>query len=298
MKYDIFISYRREGGKEFARSIKYELESKGYSVFLDFDELTDGVFDERILEAIKEAPVFLFILSQHSLDRCVNEDDWVRREIEYAYSLDKHIIPINKDGEFEGLPDNLPADLVEVFGRNQYSEIMVGQLFEASMKKMIKDRIAPVIRRPAGRMAGRIMMTVAAVAVVVVMVWLVIQNSKAGADVAHYEMLLDKAETVMLQEDSIMVADSCLKEANALSEKYEDTKFSDRFSDRGVRLESRLEHARDSFFVRNKNYAEFYMNKYMEGGDIEDKQNALHYLDKALALKNDVDLSSMRRILK
>ena len=149
MKYDIFISYRREGGKEFARSIKYELESKGYSVFLDFDELTDGVFDERILEAIKEAPVFLFILSQHSLERCVNEDDWVRREIEYAYSLDKHIIPINKDGEFEGLPDNLPADLVEVFGRNQYSEIMVGQLFEASMKKMIKDRIAPVIRRPA-----------------------------------------------------------------------------------------------------------------------------------------------------
>ena len=127
MKYDVFISYRREGGSEFARSVKAELERKNYSVFLDFDELKDGKFDERILEAIAEAPVFLFILSSHSLDRCVNEDDWVRKEIEHAYSLGKHIIPVNKDGDFGHLPEGLPEPLVTIFATNQYSDIMVGQ---------------------------------------------------------------------------------------------------------------------------------------------------------------------------
>jgi len=77
--YDIFISYRREGGKNYARVIKPELEKRGYSVFLDFDELKDGKFDQRILDAIDDAPVFMLILSKGCLDRCVNEDDWVHQ---------------------------------------------------------------------------------------------------------------------------------------------------------------------------------------------------------------------------
>ena len=40
-KYDIFISYRREGGDKYARTIQQALE-KQYRVFLDFDELKDG----------------------------------------------------------------------------------------------------------------------------------------------------------------------------------------------------------------------------------------------------------------
>lgn len=81
MPYDIFISYRREGGRELARSLKSELERRGYRVFLDFDELNDGIFDRRIMEAIDAAPIFMVLLSPHALDRCVNADDWVRREI-------------------------------------------------------------------------------------------------------------------------------------------------------------------------------------------------------------------------
>ena len=70
-KYDIFISYRREGGDKYARTIQQALE-KQYRVFLDFDELKDGVFDQRIIDAITESPVFLLILSRGALDRCVN----------------------------------------------------------------------------------------------------------------------------------------------------------------------------------------------------------------------------------
>ena len=139
MKYDVFISYRRDGGGEFARSIKAELELRGYSVFLDFDELKDGVFDERILEAIESSPVFLFILSNGSLDRCMQEGDWVRKEVEHAYRHNRHIIPVNKDGAFVGIPEELPDILAEVFSRNQYSDIMLGQLFGSSIEKMVKD---------------------------------------------------------------------------------------------------------------------------------------------------------------
>lgn len=298
MKYDVFISYRRDGGKEFARSIKSELERKGYSVFLDFDELTDGVFDERIMDSIKVSSVFLFILSPHSLDRCVNEDDWVRREIEYAYQLGKHIVPINKDGDFEGLPDNLPDALVEIFGRNQYSDIMVGQLFEASMNKMIKDRIAPIVKRPAAKKFGRYMTVALVLALIVTGGIFMNMNSKAHAAADRYDALLEHAEELMALEDSIKVAAECIDQAECLSGEYSDSKFSGLFGDRCAAARNRFEHVRDSMFTYNRNYADFYITRYREEGNVEDKSMALIYIDKALQIQDDKDLQTMRRILR
>ena len=145
-KYDIFISYRRDGGKEWARMLSLELERLGYSVFLDFDELKDGIFDKRIMNAIESAPIFMIILSPHSLDRCVNEDDWVRREIEYAISHSRHFVPINPDCTFTGFPEDLPDGLKNGLGLHQFSEIMMGQLFKESVEKMVRYRIAPIVR--------------------------------------------------------------------------------------------------------------------------------------------------------
>ena len=145
-KYDIFISYRRDGGKEWARMLSLELERLGYSVFLDFDELKDGIFDKRIMNAIESAPIFMVILSPHSLDRCVNEDDWVRREIEYAISHSRHFVPINPDCTFTGFPEDLPDGLKNGLGLHQFSEIMMGQLFKESVEKMVRYRIAPIVR--------------------------------------------------------------------------------------------------------------------------------------------------------
>lgn len=82
MNYDIFISYRRQGGAHYARILKAELEKRGYldRVFLDYDELKDGRFDRRIMSAIDSAPVFIFILLPGALERCADENDWVRYE--------------------------------------------------------------------------------------------------------------------------------------------------------------------------------------------------------------------------
>ena len=134
MAYDIFISYRRDGGKELARPLKSELELRGYRVFLDFDELKDGVFDRRIMEAIDAAPIFMVILSPHALDRCANADDWVRREIEYALEHDRHFIPIDPDRSFTGFPPDIPDTLKAGLGQHQFSQVMFEQLFKASSR--------------------------------------------------------------------------------------------------------------------------------------------------------------------
>lgn len=147
MDYEIFINYRREGGQEYARPLALELEKRGYRVFLDFDELKDGKFDKRIMEAIDSAPIFISILSPNCLERCVNADDWVRQEIEYAFEREKHIIPVNPDRLFDGFPETTPARLRQALGQHQFSEIMMGMLYKSSMDKMVEDRIVPILGR-------------------------------------------------------------------------------------------------------------------------------------------------------
>lgn len=151
MKYDIFISYRRTGGKEIARPLKQAFTSKGYKVFLDFDELKDGIFNDKIFDAINDTPIFMVVLSEHSLDRCLEEDDWVRKEIEYAISKSKHIIPINPDKQFKSFPEGLPKELIDNLGQHQFSVVDTEQLFEDSINKIIKDRIEPIIGRKSYR---------------------------------------------------------------------------------------------------------------------------------------------------
>ena len=144
-KYDVFISYRREGGKNIARLLKTELGLRGYHAFLDFDELKDGRFDKRIMDAIDAAPVFMFILSDHALDRCVDENDWVRKEIEYAMATERHIIPINPDKSFSDFPDYVPKNLKDGLGLHQFSQLLLDDLFNQTMDKLVTERLEPVL---------------------------------------------------------------------------------------------------------------------------------------------------------
>lgn len=144
-KYDMFISYRREGGKNIARLLKSELGQRGYHAFLDFDELKDGRFDKRIMDAIDAAPVFMFILSDHALDRCVDENDWVRKEIEYAMATERHIIPINPDKSFSDFPEYVPKNLKDGLGLHQFSQLLLDDLFNQTMDKLVAERLEPVL---------------------------------------------------------------------------------------------------------------------------------------------------------
>ena len=192
--YDIFISYRRDTGKEFARPIKLELEKNGYSVFLDFDGIRDGRINQKIKDAISSSPIFIVILSENALDRCTNEDDWVRQEIEYALALQKHIIPVNPDSSFTGFPENIPNQIVNGLGLHQYSEIQFGQLFEDSVRKMVRERIVPNIKRTNRR--KRLLWSISIFVIIALfLVWLVFYLKRTSyIDTSNLECIVVNGE--------------------------------------------------------------------------------------------------------
>lgn len=113
MKYDAFISYRRESGFLMAQVIRDRLKERGISCYLDLEEDRSGDFNEKLFSAIADSPNFILILPKNALARCKNERDWLRREIIAAVDGNKTIIPVMYDGfEWpkkwpEGIPEKI-----------------------------------------------------------------------------------------------------------------------------------------------------------------------------------------------
>ena len=141
MKYDVFISYRREDGAQYARIVQLILENSGFSVFLDYDELRDGNFSNKIESAIKSAPVFIMILTKKYLSRCWRRTDWVKREIALAISGGKKIIPIVPDNMPVHMPLFLDAGIKSVLRTEQYSHVDFGGRLKDDIDAIIKERI-------------------------------------------------------------------------------------------------------------------------------------------------------------
>lgn len=131
--YDVFISYRRDGGYEMARLIYEHLKFANLNTFFDVEELGSGPFNTKLYDIIENSLNFLLILSPSSLDRCQNEDDWVRLEIECAIKNNKNIIPIMMKN-FEW-PTTLPKS-IEIISKYNGLE-MSREYFDASIKKII-----------------------------------------------------------------------------------------------------------------------------------------------------------------
>ena len=137
MNYQIFISYRRDGGDAIAKLICEALKNKGYTVFYDYDSLKGGVFDSKILKSIDECQDVVLVLPKNALTRCKNENDWVRQEIRRALEKKKNIIPVMMD-KFE-FPKKLPADIQDVARYNGVRFSM--DFFESVIDKIIEEKI-------------------------------------------------------------------------------------------------------------------------------------------------------------
>lgn len=111
-KYQIFISYRRDGGADLAGRISDRLTALGYSVFLDVESMRSGKFNDQLYRAIEACNDFLLILPPNGLDRCANPEDWVRLEIAHALKCNRNIVPILARG-FE-FPETLPGDIDDI----------------------------------------------------------------------------------------------------------------------------------------------------------------------------------------
>lgn len=133
MPEQIFISYRRNGGDVYAKLICEALKNKGFSVFYDHDSIQGGYFDARILSAIERCDDFVLVLPRGALDRCQNEDDWVRLEIRHALEHNKNIVPVMLPGFT--FPNHLPEDIENVSRINGVQFVM--EYFDAVMNAMI-----------------------------------------------------------------------------------------------------------------------------------------------------------------
>ena len=82
-KFDVFISYRRDGGETLGRLI-FELLKDDYRVFFDHESLSCGRFDKKIIDIIEGAQYILVLLTKGCLARCSDPEDWFMREIDAA----------------------------------------------------------------------------------------------------------------------------------------------------------------------------------------------------------------------
>ena len=144
--YHIFISYRRKCSDKTARILQLALEKAGYDVFLDYDALNNNsTFTERIRKAIENSPIFILLLAPNAFDRCNEEKDIMRMEIEYAIATERTIIPVNFDKSFKDFPDSFPIELKNKISSHNYAEIIDGQTFNYTISGFIKDRIFPIV---------------------------------------------------------------------------------------------------------------------------------------------------------
>ena len=144
-KYDIFISYRREGGTDVALHLYYLLNRDGYSVSFDLDTLHAGEFAPELLSRVDNCTDFVIILNKdafkRTLDGAPKEEDWLRIELSRAIEKRKNIIPILMEGfEFPKNNEQLPQDIREVVNFNgaEYSKRYF-KAFYAELKEFLSS---------------------------------------------------------------------------------------------------------------------------------------------------------------
>lgn len=107
--FENFISYRRSETLPEVQNIYHALTNKGYSTFCDIYSLKSGRFDKNLLDIIKCCTNYILVLNKHSLDRCVDDEDWLRFEIDAALESKKNIICVfTEDMDF---PNSLPENI-------------------------------------------------------------------------------------------------------------------------------------------------------------------------------------------
>lgn len=141
--FDIFISYRHSDGKDKAISLEANFEKAGCRTFRDDNELRRGAFDKRIEIAVLDAPVFVMVLTSDYFERCNQEGDWVRREIDLAIENGKVIIPINYNGVLKGVPDHLDEEFRKKVGCHNFIALHTDTSFKATLREIIDNDIKP-----------------------------------------------------------------------------------------------------------------------------------------------------------
>ncbi|MCA9884732.1 MAG: tetratricopeptide repeat protein, partial [Anaerolineae bacterium] len=142
----IFLSYRRSVAQHLSLMLFKELQNRGYDVFRDYNSIGSGNFEKIIKSQIATRDHFILLLTPSTLDRCnydqealnpesPNNDDWLRKEIEYALLTRRNIVPLVIDGyEWKQIEPKLTAGLQPLKNLNSANLITTDdRLFDASL---------------------------------------------------------------------------------------------------------------------------------------------------------------------
>ena len=174
MSYDVFISYRRKGsGAGVAGELQSKLERRGYKVFLDVDNIGSGAFPDQIDHAIRDCSDFLLILSPGMLDRCADEEDWVRHEIVLAEKYGKNIVGVALPGFVMPMAESLPAELHEIPEKQVF--LWSHEYRQASFEKIVENLKSTALKKKRNKRNFSGIGLV--VALIVIGLWFLLPNS-------------------------------------------------------------------------------------------------------------------------
>ncbi len=119
MTHGVFISYRRIDWK-LADRIYDALYQKGFSPFIDKNDLTQGDFPIEIEKQIIESAYFLCLLTKETFKRKMRPSDWIHNELLIALRNkgNKRILLLAEEG-FE-FPKKLPKEIEAIKKANAY----------------------------------------------------------------------------------------------------------------------------------------------------------------------------------
>lgn len=94
MKYDVFISYKRDGGSVWAELIRAILVYKYHlKVFLDVETMHGGKWTEQLDDAIRNSCNVLMVLFKGLGSKIKSDNDVFVQEIRHAKEYEKPVIP-------------------------------------------------------------------------------------------------------------------------------------------------------------------------------------------------------------
>lgn len=108
----LFISYHRKSGvftHRLADELCYRLDA---DIFVDLTGVDEADFEHSILRHLHESDAVLLVISEHTFEDPIHkDDDWVRREIREAITLNKPLLLICVEGRLPppGLPEDIKA---------------------------------------------------------------------------------------------------------------------------------------------------------------------------------------------
>ena len=206
MRSSIFLSYASEQS-EAAAHIELSLKGDGYSVFRDRASLPPGeTFDARILTAIEESDLFIFLISRAS----ISEGRYTLTELKFAEQKWEHpaghVLPV--------LVEPVPKEAIPIFLRAVTMLQPQGNV-TAEVAAEVARMTAPWWRRML--QPRRLVPTAAVVLILVVVAWIGLPNYLERRAQQRQAAKLEKQSQLKIESGDYTSAWKLLEQANAIA---------------------------------------------------------------------------------